>query len=88
VEDRVAVMGKALMERELEVDDELGVAELFEQIATKVEFADVLYGHQPLTPRRFVEVVFDIVRARRRNALRPYPERTINAVAWLLVRAH
>jgi hypothetical protein len=64
------------------------IAEVYEQVIERIEIENALNGTVGSTARRIVVTIFEILRARRRNALPPYPERVVQGVVWLLVRSH
>jgi hypothetical protein len=61
----------------------LGIDDLCDQVFTRVQIADAVCGKAALTPRRLVRTVFDVMAARRRNSLAPFPERVVTSVFWL-----
>lgn len=67
-------------------EEELTIDELCDQVLTRIEIADALCGPSPLTARRVVRTVWDIVASRNRHRLPPYPETVVRAVVWLLAR--
>jgi len=43
-----------------------------------------MVGKTPATPRRLVRLIFDVIAARKRHGLPPYPETVVQSVIWLL----
>jgi hypothetical protein len=67
-------------------EEPLTIEDLCDQVLTRIEIADTLCGRMAVTPRRIVRTVFDVVAARSRHRLPPYPETVVRSVIWLLSR--